>query len=442
MTAEIYKKQAARLSEHLSSVHKVRLKHASSLEAIAALHDCRDWNTLCAKREDASSAEQSSNALAGRNYTSEEASALLFARHSFSDPNFCDAVLTQSITLTEGYPGEKQAFVDHLIYRQIQRGGGFLYMGSGNRKQLDRLAWGMSEEGRSAQFRTITPAYPEFSDRFNPLCLRDADSLAAVTMRLLPSTESNPGADFYRQTCNYALTVIYAAMLDLNEPISFQRMAEILFRPEVELPVFLARLPEGKRETLALMIENYSKKTKEGTRLDGEAFRSILGGMAGRIGMLSQGFYRDTLNPETTFTWGEVLENGYGVYLDVGRMGTDSTLERVMVSSFDVGLREHGAHPLRKPFTVFIDFDCDNELVKRLVEVALSRNIGFIRVASALNKSGVIQASISRAGGFGRTAQVKFIETATFDQTSAELEEFRHWPATVPEFVRRGGKSV
>lgn len=48
MTEIAYKAQARRLADHLSRVHGIKLKHASLLETVAALHGRPDWNTLLA----------------------------------------------------------------------------------------------------------------------------------------------------------------------------------------------------------------------------------------------------------------------------------------------------------------------------------------------------------------------------------------------------------
>jgi len=50
MDASDYKAQATRLAKHLAEKHGVALKHASLLEAVAAMHGARDWNILVAKR--------------------------------------------------------------------------------------------------------------------------------------------------------------------------------------------------------------------------------------------------------------------------------------------------------------------------------------------------------------------------------------------------------
>lgn len=50
MNTALYKAQAKRLAKHLADKHGVRLKHASVLEAISALHGAKDWNTLTSKQ--------------------------------------------------------------------------------------------------------------------------------------------------------------------------------------------------------------------------------------------------------------------------------------------------------------------------------------------------------------------------------------------------------
>lgn len=48
MSASSFKAQAERLAAHLATKHGIKLKSSSMLEAIAAAHGARDWNTLAA----------------------------------------------------------------------------------------------------------------------------------------------------------------------------------------------------------------------------------------------------------------------------------------------------------------------------------------------------------------------------------------------------------
>lgn len=51
MSIELLKKQASRLAQFLGERHRLNLKHSSALEAIAAVHGARNWQTLAAGAE-------------------------------------------------------------------------------------------------------------------------------------------------------------------------------------------------------------------------------------------------------------------------------------------------------------------------------------------------------------------------------------------------------
>jgi len=53
MNLDALKKQAGRLAAYMGAKHRVNLKHASALEALAAIHGARNWQTLAASAEHA-----------------------------------------------------------------------------------------------------------------------------------------------------------------------------------------------------------------------------------------------------------------------------------------------------------------------------------------------------------------------------------------------------
>jgi hypothetical protein len=438
MTVELYKGQAARLSEHLSSVHKVRLKHASTLEAIAAIHNERDWNTLAAGASGRGAVVATPNRASKESFTPDSANAFLFSRHSFSDLSFCDALLTQPLHLKEGFAGEKRAIVDHLLSRQISRGGGFLYVCDGDRQRLNSIAAAMDVAGRTQQFRVLAPMWPELTETCNPLAEGDADQLASITLRLLPQSEGNPGADFYRQSANYALTVIFGALLAIKETPSFRRLTEILARPDVELPRLQERLPEPERETFALFIAPFLKTTKSGATVDTERLNGTLGGIAGRSAMLSQGSLATLLSPaKEGLSWKQVIRQGQGVFLDAGRMGQNDTFEKILLGSFQSALYGVDSSEITKPFTIFLDSERSTFATDSLRRAAQDRGIGLIRTNDMPGHGAQVEASVSAAGGFGRAARVAFRDTSTGYETSAELKEFTGWPTSISPYTRR-----
>lgn len=51
MSIELLKKQASRLAQFLGERHRLNIKHSSALNAIAAVHGARNWQTLAASAE-------------------------------------------------------------------------------------------------------------------------------------------------------------------------------------------------------------------------------------------------------------------------------------------------------------------------------------------------------------------------------------------------------
>lgn len=431
MTVDAYKRQASRLVDHLSSVHKVRLKNASALEAIAAVHNCRDWNTLCAQDSDSTrdSSEKNSSTQQPVPFASPaDASSYLFTRHSFADPRFCDALLSQTLCIAEGFKEEKRAIVDHLVQRQIARGGGFIYLSNSDLNQYQSLRRALKGTGRELQ--SFLPGDLEYTNFFNPLLLKDADVIASVLLTLLPSAANNPGADFYRQQANYVLTVVIGAMQADEQPITFENLAEHLSRPTEALVPLEERIrgtPAGM--TLNLLLEGFLKKTKEGNKVDTEKFQSVLGGMAGRIAMFAQGNFGWTLNPrpDQGFTWPEVFDKKQSVFIDtVQYTSSDHTLERLLIASLRGALRE--ARMLANPPLVILDTPCSSEAATLLAGASSAQGAGFIATHPYDLGRGLV-ARVSATGGFGRSAKVSLDEVEKGFQTHAELQEFKGWPA-------------
>jgi hypothetical protein len=437
MSVENYKRQATRLSEHLSTVHKVRLKHASSLEAIAAIHERRDWNTLAASAatpEAAQPAGASTSGQPAQAMSAQEAHRVLFSRHTFADPHFCDALLSQHVLLTEGYEGEKRAAMDHLIVRQIQRGGGFLYLGACEPQTVNQLGWAMAQAGRSGQFRLLAPSWGEDSEPFNPLCVREPDALAAITLKLFPAEVNNPGADFYRQQANYALTVIFGALLELDEELSFQKLADMLAHPERELTRLEERLPEDSmaRLSLANMTERYKKKTKSGVEIDRQRIFESLGGIGGRIAHAAQTLRKTNAGKTAQLSWADILQNGDCVALQTDLLAGPT--EMALLGSYEAALSE--LETTERPFTVFVDrsgsWTIRPEFARRLAR----KGIGLIMNDTATPSIHGILGSISAAGGFGRSATVTLKDPVSGASTTAELLEYKGWPNPVPRYQR------
>lgn len=418
----IYKQQAARLAEHLSAVHKFRLKHASALEAVASLHGAKDWNTLCVQTP----------AQAAPLPSPEEARATLFPKRSFSDAALCDALLCQSVWAHDGPDEEQLALADHLVMRQIARGGGFIYIDVRANHRQAHLGWAMHQAGRS-DFHVLNPRQAS-TEKLNPFAgLTDASQIAEVVLQVLPRSANNPGADFYRQTGHLALTAVAEAYLELDRKITFEGLAQLLAGPAENLAALERDLLAAHKDSkaLSLMLDSYRVRSKDGVVLDEKRLREVLGGLAGRLAQNAQGHLRKFYHPaeQEGLSWKEMVSNGQGLYLHLpseafGQMGT------ILSASLRAALSELSVSDVRQPFTVFVIGDEESLWATEALRRAVGRlGIGFVVIGGQdLKLYNEVDAAVGAAGGFGRAAQVMLTEVRTQQALHVQLEEFKLWP--------------
>lgn len=417
-----YKAQAERLAAHFSSVHKFRLKHAASLEAIAAVHGARDWNTLCARpHEPALAATEDGGSVSGPD-AAKGALSRLYPTHSFSDARFCDDLLRLSVHLSGKPSGERDAVIDHLLHRQVKSGGGFLYIHAEDDKGR-RLGWlsaAMRNCGRDDSLLALTPGSNDVYRAIDLLGSSDADELAHIVVSLLPHTEANPGADFYRQQANYILTVLFGALHAVGQRADFGRLAAILCHPEQELLALEQQLSGDSLEALSYRAMLDSFRTRPG-RVDSEKFKAAMGGISGRVAALTGHGQRSTsAGGSKPLSWVDALNDSKGIYVSAptGRMVLSSLL--AAAAALRVGYAGHR-------FAVFVDGEgAPRHLPKGIGKLLDELGVGVV-VASPEPLDGMqcgLEASVAAPGGFGRPATIRLTNEAgaTLD---AELREFR-----------------
>jgi hypothetical protein len=408
MTAPLYKQQAARLAEHFSSVHKMRLKHASSLEAVAALHGMKDWNTLVANPVPSiESAPAAPVSLAS-------ALSLLFPAKSVVDREFCAALLSVQSRIQGDAATERTALSQQLLAYQVKRGG-FIYLQCGDAKMPDVIARVMAQEGNASLLRIVDWFAPDVSETYNPLEGMTAEEVSDAALNLLPLTDGSPGAEFYRQNSRYALRSIASAMLELRVPVTFRTLAEAFTQPETVLLDMEQLLPPGGAagEHFSSFLDTYRTMTKSGPGLDRDSFYAHVGGFAGRLAKLSAGSLGKIFNAaSSSVSVRAALEKGLCVFLRSATLeaATGFHLTKVILASLESALA-HSRDTKNPPFTIFVSgYDVSKIWSKQLSSLAQKAGVGVVFVEqSAISSAPVIwdtDVTVSAAQGLGGSARV------------------------------------
>ena len=219
----------------------------------------------------------------------------------------------------------KTTLGEYILWQQMARGGGWIFVDAKlDADTRDKLAYMARSMGREMDFYVLNVDQPENSHTYNPLLKGDADEVASRLLNLLPSSENNPGSDFYRQSANQALTVIIGALKVAKMRYHFGDLA-IMLQSGAALSQLERITPPGKeRMALLVFLDQYKKRTKEGMSLDTDKIKTVLGGMSGRIAMFAQGKFGqvcNTYNPEIDLT--EIIMGNKFLYVMLPSMGKD-----------------------------------------------------------------------------------------------------------------------
>jgi intracellular multiplication protein IcmO len=283
----------------------------------------------------------------------------------------------------------KTTLGEYLLWQQAMRGGGFIFidakLDSGTR---DKLAYMMKLAGREDEFYVLNVDQPHNSNTYNPILDGDSDEVASRLLNLLPSAENSPGADYFRQQANYALTVLTGALKSAKRRYTFSDLA-IIMQSDRALESLL-RLPiePEVRMTLEVFLNQFRKRDKNGTAIDVNKVKEILGGMSGRIAHFAQGKFGQVFNtytPEINLT--DIVKNNKCLYVMLPTMGKDTaalSLGKMVLSDlrsavYNIQGLDASMRP-DPPFLVFADEMGSYVMlgIARLFEQARSANICMI----------------------------------------------------------------
>lgn len=278
----------------------------------------------------------------------------------------------------------------NLLWQQTARGGGWLFIDAKLDKDVrDQLAYMARIHGREDEFYVMNVDDPDNSNTYNPLLNGDPDEIASRLLNLLPSSDNNPGSDFYKQSANYALTVLVGALQAANKRYTFMDLA-IMLQSAAAIGKVETLVPLDSQAFMVLQVflDTFKKKDKNGVQLDTEKLKTILGGMSGRIAQFAQGKFGKVFNtatPEIDLT--EIVKNNKMCYVMLPTMGKDTAalnLGKMVLSDLRTAVSKmQGLTKSERPNPVFMCFADEMGSyvmpgISRVFEQARSANVMMI----------------------------------------------------------------
>ena len=293
----------------------------------------------------------------------------------------------------------KTVSASSLMYQQMQRGGGCLFINGKSDFGAREQFWQMARYcGREADVLWIVPDTPEASNTYSPVLHGDPDEKADGLLMLIPSTDTNPGADHFKQEAKQALTTLIAAlqraklaynMIDLTVLLMSSKALE-----ELERRLKLREADSEEAKNFSLFLDKFRKLPSEKNPaggIDVDRMKTTFGGIGGRLYTFGTGSFGQVMNTyEPDVVLHEAIRANKLVYVDLPTMGKDTTARnfgRLVIADLRSAIAKIQRLPHRDlpwpPYMVFADEAGSyvNDSWSRIPEQARSARIFFMPAA-------------------------------------------------------------
>lgn len=275
--------------------------------------------------------------------------------------------------LIVGQSGVGKTVLGSLMMRQqIEAGGGLLFMdGKMNRDDLQSMYEMCAACGREHDLLVINPGDPTLSNTYNPILYGDADEIASRILSLIPSAETSPGADHFRQSALQAVTTIVRAIQSTGLAFNFLDMNILLTNSKAmgHLQNIMCSEIDSEREAaikdFKLFIDRFRSVNKQSgtSEIDVNKMKELLGGIAGRLHSFGTGTFGrvlNTYNPEVKLF--DAIINNKIIYIMLPTMGkaeAAQNLAKMVIGDYRTAVSWVQALPEAQrpnpPFLAFMD---------------------------------------------------------------------------------------
>lgn len=286
-----------------------------------------------------------------------------------------------------------------LMFQQIQRGGGLLFIdGKIDADNIAQIYHYCCYTGRQHDFLVINPDDPDNSNTYNPVLFGDADEKADGILQLIPSTESNPGADFFKQEAKQALTTLIRALQTAKLAYNMIDLTVLLMNANalLELERNLAKAAPSSSELreFSLFLDKFRvapTPQNPAGGMDMKKLKDVFGGIGGRLYSFGTGKFgriMNTYDPEVNLY--EAIRGNKIVYVALPTMGKDTTARnfgRMVIADLRTAISWLQKLPKHeRPWPPYMAF-CDeagsyvNDNWSRIPEQSRSAHVFFVPAA-------------------------------------------------------------
>lgn len=279
-----------------------------------------------------------------------------------------DDLATRHIFLAGTTGVGKTVLGNLLMYQQIQRGGGLMFIDGKcvmeNLEDVYRLCLSC---GRERDLWVLNPGNPEASNTYNPILEGTPTEIASRILSLSPSTANNAGADYFRSSSFMGITAIVSALQAAGLKFNFLDLSILLQNAkameDLEEKLKIAKgAGSAESRTFAIFLDNFRVPGKQGTeaQLDMKKMKDVFGGLTARMQTFGSGGFGKVMNTYTPeiILYDAIRQNKI-VYVMLPTLGDQDAalaLGKMFVGDLRSCVAKIYENPGHKPYLPFMAF--------------------------------------------------------------------------------------
>ncbi|RLI47770.1 MAG: hypothetical protein DRP09_22100, partial [Candidatus Thorarchaeota archaeon] len=220
----------------------------------------------------------------------------------------------------------KSSFLFSLLWQQMLRGGGAVFVDGGrNPKTLKNLVY-MSERAHAlSRLRIVDPRDPKAGHTYNPLTSGDADAIANKIMKVLNPIPAGSDAEYYKSKIYRAVVILVRALVSIGKPFNIRDVLCLLSLPEVSFKILEEQLARYELSDALISIRTLIMEAKSTS-----AFRDDLSNMIANLGSIATGEIGETLSsPITQVNIYDAVKKSQILYFMLPRMSDSEKATRL-----------------------------------------------------------------------------------------------------------------
>ena len=210
----------------------------------------------------------------------------------------------------------KSSFLFSLLWQQMLRGGGAIFVDGGRNPQTIKNLVFMCEKAQAlSRLRIVDPRQPKAGHSYNPLSSGDADAVTNKIMKVLNPIPAGSEAEYYKSKIYHATATLIRALTSIGKPFNIRDILCLYSVPEISFKILEKQLARYELSDALVSLRTLIMEAKNVS-----SFRDDLSNIIANLGSITAGDVGKSLCSASQVNLYEAVKKSQILYFMLPRM--------------------------------------------------------------------------------------------------------------------------